>query len=228
MSQEYIRVYKTLSAEKQNIDVPLADGFEDTLVKWKVTASASDGTATRDTTYAYRGGACLKLDTGATTPTAGDHEDIERYCGMIKDNIISCSLRFLLSSVLGSTTLGSTYTLINRETGKKYVLGIRYRQGATDDYFEYQTAIGTWTVFATVPYGISGGLWYNMEIVMDLNTGKYLYAIAGGKKYSLAGISPDVSDAAAGEPNKAFVTLLADAASQRIAYIDDVIIDKVV
>jgi hypothetical protein len=228
MSQEYIKVQKTLSALRENIDIPLMEDFEDTTIRWLIGKLNSSGGATRDITHAFRGAASLKMDTGATTPTSNDYVEINKQIRPIKDNIISLSLKDQAATNSNLETLRFYAYLTNRETGKRYLAGIQRTQNNAPPIYQYESGLGTWTTFLNGANSLTTTDWQHLEIVVDLNKGEYLYAMVGSIKVSLAGIKMYSDTPGSENFDSATIRLQNLSAAERIDYIDDIVIDKVV
>jgi hypothetical protein len=227
MPQEYIKIQKSLSAYRENIDMPLMEDFEDTTLRWSIGKSNTSGNATRDTTKSFRGTACVKLDTGGTNPAANDYISISRQIRPVRDPIITISLEHQPVTTFIGSQLTIETSITNYQKGKRYIPQIRIDNSGMSPNYQYKDSSGNWVTFIPSGGNLSATSWQHIEVVVDLNKGEYLYAIAGQKKVSLAKAKMPEGTVLSQQSDYINITLRTTAAAQRQDYIDDIIVDKI-
>lgn len=195
-------------------EVFFQDDFEGSN-QWTPTATGYS-TAVVSTARARSGVRSLKLVTGAV---AGDNIGVSRLLHYPRTPTLGYELSFasqdLFRDFIWSLTV---YNGTNR-----YYFGLRHR--GVGQTLQYATAAGAWTTAFTRTISVAGNF-TTCKLVVDITTGRYLRVIIGPDTYDLTPYETAAVVDATYPYLDVGMNLSNNAGSQRINYIDDVIVTK--
>lgn len=185
MPQPYIRKFRSLSPERSPADYVLLEDFEDGISAWTTSGNNASRIFTRDTAQAWRGLASVRVETGATTPAAGNWIGILRGTGNLEETRVMISLRVRYTS-------SSNQTLLRVHP----IIGIRGSTRMWEPYFEIRRTATTTTIAVMNPdlslttiftstWMIPTLRWLEAKLIVNLVTGRYESLIFAGRQHNL-------------------------------------------
>ena len=199
-------------------DVVWMDDFEHGIVKWHTSASGT-GNNHEDSTEAARSGShSLKLTAGST---ADRYYLIDHYRPLPVTTRVGFEFSFALPS--GAEYV---YWACRFYTGAQQVFGyLRYIPN--DNKIQYQNQAGTWVdVITSHKLSEATYLFNTVKVVVDYNTQEYIRILANARMASLAGLSLRTLSSAAGPYAVFEIMVQSFAGTNKIIYVDDVIITQ--
>uniref|UniRef100_A0A6H2A105 Uncharacterized protein n=1 Tax=viral metagenome TaxID=1070528 RepID=A0A6H2A105_9ZZZZ len=140
------------------------DTFADAPINWVVFGT---GTVARDTTYAYKGAASLKVTTPATASLASY---ARRYDGLVAAGELKLSLRGALPA---ASLEYMTIEVDVRDGTTVYIARVRY--DVANAKWQYNNSLGAWADMTGGAQDLQAGAqaWHYIELGLNFSTGKY-------------------------------------------------------
>lgn len=227
MPQEYIREVKTRSNAEWGLDRPFYAGFEEAAITmlWGVTNVS--GTVAHSSDEALRGKQSCKINTGLTTPLAGDEAFINKSFGIM--NPLVTTVEFQLNNYQNSQQVFDLQTKLSyKKTGKFYRPGILLAMDGTNTTISiYTNTQAAAIVLETVANPIQTGLWQAFSFRFNPQTEKLIDAVIFGKYYDLSS-QPVCTSFPIVLTTTSFVTLTLRTLEnvRKLIYVDDFVVDQ--
>jgi hypothetical protein len=180
MDEEYVRPSRLILPNASD-PVALFDDMEATLNKWKYTGGTGAEIVVRDASIAYNGEASLELQTKAAAPAAGDNVWAQRFTiTPNQSRIFKLQCSYMVWANPGGAELFDLEFQYQdaRATFGANTFAIRFENGALDwqIYVEPATWVTLTGLFPTLQFDKTIEYWHNLELIGNLETGRYVSA----------------------------------------------------
>lgn len=205
----------------------LYDDFDAPPLRWDSWIGGGGGgvggVVARDTTNPYRGEGCVKL----TCPNAANDQALAyRSIGISAEGRMSIEAAIKTATTgMGRVVLEMDIVTENNELFGAVCLptisvaGLAFRNDAAVGI----TNPAKWTTIDST-YNVFSGTYYNLKLVIDIEKEEYVRCIFAGHEYDISGNPLDPSAVAGYRTVSPRLYIIADAAANRTAYFDDVIL----
>jgi hypothetical protein len=199
-------------------NVVFSDSFEQSAIFWTQTISGAGTSIAQDTTTARTGGKSVKFTLGAVI---GAETLISKYLQSLLEKRIGIEAHFSTESTAGTIEIRLDYT-----TGTRvYMSGIKY--SVADEKIYYYASSGDFLTLATgIKIQHYKYTFIPIKYVIDLVTGKYVRLLFNNDVYDLSTYSLSSGAYVSAEYSNPWILCHNPSASQKIFYLDDVIITQ--
>ena len=206
-----------INSPGQSGDAMFFDGFEDGLF-WRTVRTNASGSVTRDTTEAYEGAACMKLNTGPTAPTADDYALAEKRVALGRERYIEAIFKWMLNTSANTTVINFSIQVQWQGEYQSYYFIL----DTTSGNIVYFDNTATPIVINDQPFDIINNTWYNWRMVIDRYGKQYISIETSSTPFDLTGALPTSGPTGQSEHCLVLAMVQTKEASEKIMWVDNV------